>query len=167
MREIFRGHMHVVEEEHGDARRKNYGVRVVGRGEGRRRCGLESGWALLDLWIVTVWHRCTLLNREAGDFARLAIVEDLEVLLLEAGDGVALRVANDNGYEHTADIELEMEGFGRRLGPLLRGGDGAGTEDEGACKNTEEYAASRFEAHIEIVGRVLAVQEECQNVGGW
>ena len=101
---------------------------------------MELDWAVLELWIGIVLDWCigtsTLLNCEAGDFARLAIVEDFEVFLFEAGDRVALRVADDNGHEHAADIKFEVEVFG--LGRLLRGGEGAGTEDKGGCDTAQE-----------------------------
>ena len=66
-----------------------------------------------------------MINGESRDGPRLVVVEDLEVLLLEAGDGAAGGIADDDGDQHPVYIELDGGSGGLlRLGRLLRSGLG-------------------------------------------
>ena len=76
-------------------------------------------------------------EREGADRLRLAILEDLEVFLLEVADEPALLVGDDGVDLDVVDLELE----GRRVQPLRRrradsarpSADGAGQQDNDPC----------------------------------
>jgi len=88
-----------------------------------------------------------MVNGESGNRPRLVVVEDLEVLLLKAGDGAAGGIADDDGDQHPVYIELDGGSGGLlRLGRLLRIGLGGSGKQQAREGESWEEAQAEGEA---------------------